>query len=145
MRRAPRRPTRACAWVSTSSQPSRRFSTRLMARARAAVSPRSSASTTERVVMRSYKVISPYVLRAVEDDGFHWSGPYGDALHVRRGRGQDVEFETVQDEPLARARDAPQRLHEEPADRLRSARGWRRPERFGQRRHRSVAHELHDP
>ena len=64
---------------------------------------------------------------------------------MRRGRGQNVEFETVQDEPLPRARDAPQRLHEEPADRLRSARGGRRPERLGQRRHRRVAHELHDP
>src|SRR5207245_7907673 len=99
-----------------------------MARAKAAVSPRSSASIRARVVMRSYKLYSHRVLRPVEHGRLHGPGSYSDPLDVRRGRGQDVELEPVQNEPLARTGDAAERLHEQAAHRLRPAAGRRRPE-----------------
>src|SRR2546422_229829 len=55
----------------------------------------------------------PALLRAVERDGAHGSRTYRHPLHPRRGGREDVELESPQQEPLARPRDAAQRLDQQ--------------------------------
>src|SRR5437588_11990074 len=131
IRRAAPRASRGCAWLSTRSKPSRWFSTRVIARASAAGSCRSSASRMRSTLMQSNQTRgapSRPLLRAIERHGPHRARPHRDALHPRGSGREDIEFQSLQREPLPRPGDASQRLEQQAAHRLRAPRLERDPE-----------------
>jgi len=76
------------------SNPSRWFSTRVMARARAAGSRRASPS---RICSSSRKThASDPLFGALERYGAHRPRPHGDALHAGGGSGENVELEPME-------------------------------------------------
>src|SRR5882762_5358764 len=112
-RRVPPRPSNPCAYDNTRSNPSRWFSTRVMARANAAVSRRASPSRIRSVVTPD-SCFRPARFGALERHGAHRPRPHGDPLHAGSGSGENVELEPVQREALTRSGDASQRLHQQP-------------------------------
>src|ERR671922_586883 len=146
-RRAAPRTSRACAWLNTRSKPSRWFSTSVIARASAAGSCRSSASRMRSTLMQGNQTRgapSRPLLRAVERHGPHRTRSHRDTLHPRGGGGEDVEFQSLQREPLPRAGNASQRLEQQAAHRLRPARLEHDAEAFLEAARGGVALDLHD-
>src|SRR5207253_2273593 len=147
IRRAAPRASRGCAWLSTRSKPSRWFSTRVIARASAAGSCRSSASRMRSTLMQSNQTRgapSRPLLRAIERHGPHRARPHRDALHPRGGGREDIEFQSLQREPLPRPGDASQRQEQEAPHRLRAPRLERDAEALLEPARRGVALDLDD-
>src|SRR2546422_5779461 len=117
-----RRPPRSTLFPYTTlfrSKPSRWFSTRLIARASAAGSRRSRPSTMRSMLMQqSCKGNQSRAVLRVEDERPHETRAHRHPLDARRRRGQDVELESVKQQPLAGFGNPPERLHQEAAHRL---------------------------
>src|SRR6266568_1135805 len=155
MRRAP--PNRVCACDRTRSNPSRWFSTRLIARASAAGSRRSSPSriASSRIPSPTLTITRPCVaaqhaapllLPAVERHRPHRSRAHRDPLDARRARREDVELQAPERESLAGARNPPEDLHEQAPHRLRAPIGCveRHVERLLQLAGGGAALQFHD-
>src|SRR2546428_10732534 len=144
MRRVPPWPRRACTWDSRRSKPSRWFSTRLIARASAAGSRRSRPSTMCSMLMRrSCKGNHSRDVFRVEGDRPHETRAHGHPLDAGRRRGQDVELQSVEQQPLPGFGNPPERLHQEAAHRLDAPPSECDVERLFESARRSAPLELH--
>src|SRR5689334_8430904 len=148
IRRVPPRPSSPWACDSTRSNPSRWFSTRVMARAKAAGSRRASPSRIRSTLMQgNYGVggTSCLLLGAVQGYGPHRSRPHGDAFDPRRRGREDIELEAMEGEPLAGPRNTAQRAHQQAPHGLDARDRERDAERLLQPAGRGASLELDDP